>query len=108
MTPTYCATKAAIHSYTQSLRYQLRDTSVQVLELVPPYVQTELMGPGQASDPNAMPLKDFIAEVMNILKTSPAATEICVERVKPLRFAEANGGYEAFYKKFNEAAAAGH
>jgi uncharacterized oxidoreductase len=80
MTPTDCATKAAIHSYTQSLRYQLRDTSVQVLELVPPYVQTELMGPGQASDPNAMPLKDFIAEVMNILKTSPAATEICVER----------------------------
>ncbi len=108
MTPTYCATKAAIHSYTQSLRYQLRDTSVQVLELVPPYVQTELMGPAQASNPNAMPLKDFIAETMNILKTSPDATEICVERVKPLRFAEANGSHDAFYKKFNEAAAAAH
>src|SRR3984893_18238302 len=103
MTPTYCATKAAIHSYTQSLRYQLRDTSVQVLELIPPYVQTELMGPGQASDPNAMPLEDFIAETMNILRTSPDATEICVERVKPLRFAEANGGYDAFFKKFNDA-----
>jgi uncharacterized oxidoreductase len=108
MTPTYCATKAAIHSYTQSLRYQLKDTSVQVLELAPPYVQTELMGPGQASDPNAMPLKDFIAESMSILKTSPDATEICVERVKPLRFAEANGGYEAFFKRFNDTAAAGH
>src|ERR1700675_4676529 len=71
MTPTYCATKAAIHSYTQSLRYQLRDTSVQVLELIPPYVQTELMGPGQASDPNAVPLKDFIAETISILRTSP-------------------------------------
>ena len=106
MTPTYCATKAAIHSYTQSLRYQLRDTSVQVLELIPPYVQTELMGPGQAGDPNAMPLKDFIAEVMSILKTSPEATEICVERVKPLRFAEANGGYSAFFQQFNNAMAA--
>jgi len=111
MTPTYCATKAAIHSYTQSLRYQLRDTSVQVLELIPPYVQTELMGPRMASDPNAMPLKDFIAESMKILKSSPEATEICVERVKPLRFAEASGGYDAFHKKFNDtmtAAAAGH
>jgi uncharacterized oxidoreductase len=103
MTPTYCATKAAIHSYTQSLRYQLADTSVQVLELIPPYVQTELMGPGQAKDPNAMPLKDFIAETMNLLKTLPGATEICVERVKPLRFAEANGGYDAFFEKFNDA-----
>jgi len=111
MTPTYCATKAAIHSYTQSLRYQLRDTSVQVLELIPPYVQTELMGPRMASDPNAMPLNDFIAESMKILKSAPEATEICVERVKPLRFAEAGGGYDAFHKKFNDmmtAAAAGH
>jgi uncharacterized oxidoreductase len=102
MTPTYCATKAAIHSYTQSLRYQLSGTSLQVLELIPPYVQTELMAPSQASDPKAMPLKDFIAETMNILKTSPDATEICVERVKALRFAEANGGYDAFFKKFND------
>jgi uncharacterized oxidoreductase len=110
-TPTYCVTKAAIHSYTQSLRYQLRDTSVQVLELIPPYVQTDLTGPRQANDPNAMPLKDYISETMNILKLSPDAVEICVERVKPLRFAEANGGYDAFFKKFNDgvtAAMAGH
>jgi uncharacterized oxidoreductase len=53
-----------------------------------------------------MPLKDFIAETMNILKTSPDTTEICVERVKPLRFAEANGGYDAFFKKFNDAVTA--
>lgn len=105
-TPTYNATKAAIHSYTQSLRYQLKDTSVQVLELIPPYVQTELMGERQANDPYAMPLKDFIAETMDILKTSPDATEIQVERVKPQRFAEASGSYDAFYKNFNDAMAA--
>jgi uncharacterized oxidoreductase len=110
-TPTYCATKAAIHSYTQSMRYQLKDTAAQVLELIPPYVQTELMGPRMASDPNAMPLKDFISETMSILESSPNSTEICVERVKPLRFAEASGQYDTFFKNFNDgmaAAAAAH
>lgn len=105
MTPTYCATKAAIHSYTQSLRYQLKGSHVQVLELAPPYVQTELMGSRQANDPNAMPLKDFIDEVMQLIEHSPDSTEILVERVKPLRFAEANGGYDAFFKNFNDAMA---
>ena len=111
MTPTYCATKAAIHSYTQSLRYQLKDTTAQVLELIPPYVQTELLGARQASDPNAMPLKDFISKTMSILENSPNSTEICVERVKPLRFAEASGQYDTFFKNFNDgmaAAAAAH
>jgi uncharacterized oxidoreductase len=106
MNPTYCATKAAIHSYTQALRYQLKDTAVQVIELIPPYVQTELNGPQQATDPNAMPLKDFISECLSILKTSPDATEICVERVKPLRLAEAGGGYDAFFTHLNDAVAA--
>lgn len=105
-TPTYCATKAAIHSYTQSLRYQLKASNVQVLELAPPYVQTGLMGTWQASDPHAMPLKDFIAEVMRILTDTPDATEVLVERVKPLRFAEANGGYDGFFKTFNDGMAA--
>lgn len=105
-TPTYCATKAAIHSYSQSLRYQLQDTSVQVIEIVPPYVQTELMGARQASDPNAMPLNDFISETMSLLKNKPDVKEICVERVKPLRFAEANGGYEDFFRQFNDRIAA--
>lgn len=104
--PTYCATKAAIHSYTQTLRYQLQDRGVQVIELIPPYVQTELLGPEQANDPNAMPLKDYIAEVMQILKASPDATEICVELVKPLRFAEASGNYDAVFKQRNDSARA--
>ena len=101
LTPTYCASKAALHSYTQSLRHQLKDTPVQVLELIPPYVQTELMGAQQASDPTAMPLADFIAETMSILKNSPAETEICVERVKPLRFAESSGKYNAIFAGLN-------
>ncbi|MBV9572427.1 MAG: SDR family oxidoreductase [Acidobacteriales bacterium] len=107
-TPTYCATKAAIHSYTQSLRYQLRQTQVEVLELIPPYVQTELLGPGQLTDPNAMPLKDFISETMRILKHYPGITEICVERVKPLRGAEASGNYDTVFKMFNDRAASAH
>ena len=93
LTPTYCATKAAIHSWTQSLRYQLKTTTTEVIELVPPYVATELMT--GANDPRAMPLDKFIAEVMTIWKTQPTPEEICVENVKPLRFAVESGRYDA-------------
>jgi len=110
ITPTYNATKAAIHSWSQTLRYQLKSTNVDVVELVPPYVQTELMGSGQAADPRAMPLKDYLAETIEILKTQPNATEVLVERVKPLRFAEHNGKekYDAFFQQFNDAMMAPH
>ncbi len=101
--PTYCATKAAIHSYTQSLRYQLQDTAVQVLELVPPYVQTELQGQRQVSDPHAMPLGEFISEVMGILEHSPETSEILVQRVGMQRYAERQGEYDSFFKTFNDA-----
>ncbi len=100
-TPTYCATKAAIHSYTQSLRYQLKGTTIEVVELIPPYVATELMGtPNTAL---AMPLGDYINEVMDILKTQPNVTEICVERVKALRFAAEKGSYDAVFNGLNQA-----
>jgi len=110
ITPTYCATKAAIHSWSQSLRYQLKSTNVEVVELAPPYVQTELMGSAQAADPRAMPLNDYLNEVIEIIKTQPNTTEILVERVKPLRFAEHSGPekYAAFFKQFNDAMNAPH
>lgn len=98
-TATYCATKAAIHAFSDALRYQLRATSVDVVEIVPPYVQTELMGEHQASDPNAMPLAEFIDEVMEILKTRPDVREVLVKRVYPLRFA-AEQGYEKYREQF--------
>ena len=90
--------------YTQSLRYQLKETSIQVIEIIPPYVQTDMAGP--KVDPRAMPIRDFIAETMQILKNSPGAGEICVERVKARRFAEANGDYDSLFKTFNDALAA--
>lgn len=99
-TPTYCATKAAIHSYSMSLRYQLRDTGVKVLEIAPPWVATELMGP-VPDDPRAMPLGEFIAETMRLLPT--ATDEVLVERVKPLRSAPAQGREYAVFTQFNDA-----
>jgi uncharacterized oxidoreductase len=99
-TPTYCATKAAIHSYTQSLRYQLKDTAIKVIEIIPPWVATELMGP-TPSDPRAMPLDKYIAETISLLGTD--ADEIIVENVKFLRNAAVGGNEIAFFKTFNDA-----
>jgi uncharacterized oxidoreductase len=104
MTPTYCATKAAIHSYTESLRYQLQGTSIKVLEIIPPWVATELMGE-KPTDPRAMPLDKYIAETMEILGTD--AEEICVQNVLFLRNA-AKGDEKALFKTFNDSLSAAH
>jgi len=106
LTPTYCATKAAIHSYTLSLRYQLKDTTTEVLELIPPYVATNLMG--GASNPRAMPLDKFIAEVMEILKTQPTPAEICVANVKTLRYSAESGKFDAIFQGLNAAMTDSH
>ena len=99
--PVYGATKAFMHNWLDALRVQLRKTSVEVLELAPPYVQTELGGPRQAQDPRAMPLADFTREVMQILESnSMEKGEILVERVKPLRTAEKDGKYQEFLDMF--------
>ena len=96
--PAYSATKAALHSYAQSLRFQLEHTRLEVIELVPPYVQTELGGRAQATDPHAMPLAAFVAEVFDILERNPRTPEILVERVHGHRFAAERGhdSYESF------------
>jgi uncharacterized oxidoreductase len=101
LTPTYCATKAALHSYTQSLRFQLRKTSVQVIEIIPPQVQTALQG-DRGFDPRGMPLDEYISETMTLLQTQPEADEIVVERVKGFRFAERDGTYDDIYPGFNQ------
>jgi short-subunit dehydrogenase involved in D-alanine esterification of teichoic acids len=90
-TPTYNATKAAVHSFTESLRVQLTSSNVQVMELVPPATRTTLMN--QQNSDVAMPLEDFLDEVMGLLEADPKSEQILVERVKWQRNAEAEGRY---------------
>ncbi|HMC91983.1 MAG TPA: SDR family oxidoreductase [Allosphingosinicella sp.] len=101
-TPTYCATKAAIHSYTVSLREALKGR-VEVIELVPPGVQTDLT-PGQATRPGYQPLEEFADEVMGLLTQQPTPPEILVERVRFLRFAEAEQRFDATLAQLTETA----
>jgi short-subunit dehydrogenase involved in D-alanine esterification of teichoic acids len=100
VTPSYNASKAAIHMLTESIRLQLADTTVKVVELVPPSVRTALM-PGQEDNEVAMPLDEFIAEVMALLESQPDAKEIQVERVKFLRYGEARGDYDQVVAALN-------
>jgi uncharacterized oxidoreductase len=81
LTGVYSSTKAALHSYVLSQRYRLKGTSVRVLEIAPPWVQTDLLN--SSEDPRAMPLKEFIEETITVLGTD--ADEILVEQAKPFR-----------------------
>jgi uncharacterized oxidoreductase len=100
--PTYCASKAFLHSWLQSLRHQLRKIPVEVLELSPPYVQTALTGIEQASDPRAMPLDAYVAEVMELLeRNNHPRGEVIPERDHARRWAERDGRYEATFTAFN-------
>lgn len=99
LTPTYCATKAAIHMLSEAIRIQLADASVQVIELVPPAVQTSLMG--NDKNPRAMPLDEFVNATVALLETQPDAHEILVENVKFQRFAERRGEYDKVLQAIN-------
>jgi short-subunit dehydrogenase involved in D-alanine esterification of teichoic acids len=100
VTPSYNASKAAIHMLSESLRLQFADTAVKVIELVPPSVRTALL-PGQEDSEFAMPLDEFVAEVMALLESQPDAKEIQVERVKFLRYGEARGDYDQVVATLN-------
>lgn len=102
VTPTYNASKAAIHMLSESIRMQLADTSVKVMELVPPSVRTQLM-PGHEDDENGVALDDFITDVMALLESEPEAHEILVEHAKFLRYGEARGDYDHVVSVLNAA-----
>lgn len=99
-TPTYSATKAAIHSWTQSLRTQLAGTAVKVVEWAPPAVATDLM-PGHAANPNSMPLAEFTAESLTLFESG--ADEVQVQKVRFLSEAERRGDYASVYGMVNGA-----
>ncbi|MEU6291543.1 SDR family NAD(P)-dependent oxidoreductase [Streptomyces sp. NPDC046988] len=100
VTPSYNASKAAIHMLSESLRLQLADTSVKVVELVPPSVRTALL-PGQEDNEHAMPLDEFVTEAVGLIEAEPDAREIQVERVKFLRYGEARGDYDQVVAALN-------
>jgi uncharacterized oxidoreductase len=102
-TAVYSATKAAIHSYTQSMRYRLKGSSVRVLELIPPWVQTDLLN--SKDEPRAMPLAAFIEEAVTVLGTD--AEEVMVERVKMLRNNPGPNEF-VFVAQFNDMIASAH
>ena len=72
-----------------------------MIELPPPYVQTELGGSAQASDPRAMPLANFITEVMDILAKQPEVKEVVVKPCEPLRYAVETGNFEKAFVAVN-------
>ncbi|MFI0237687.1 SDR family oxidoreductase [Streptomyces sp. NPDC016845] len=89
--PSYAASKAAVHAYSEALRAQLDGTGVDVVELVPPAVATA----GQEKvNPHALPLDDFATEVMHLLSQEPTPREVVVKAALVHRWAERDGTYD--------------
>jgi uncharacterized oxidoreductase len=96
--PTYSATKAGLHAYTESLRFLLHDSGIQVIEIAPPRVETEMDGPGDAY---TMTVDDFIAEALWLMASRPDAGEVIVSAARGLREAERNGVYAEQFAAVN-------
>lgn len=98
--PTYGASKAGVHAYTEALRAQLAGTGIEVAELVPPAVATA----GQEKiNPAALPLEAYLDEVVELLAAEPTAHEIVVEAALRLRWAERNGTYAELLQQRSQA-----
>lgn len=88
--PTYGASKAGVHAYSESLRAHLIGTGVEVTELIPPAVATA----GQEKiNPAALPLDAFLDEITALLTETPTPKEIVVKAAERLRWAERDGTY---------------
>ena len=101
--PTYAASKAGVHAYSEALRAQLDGTGIEVSELVPPAVATT---PEHAQrNPRALGLAEFATEVMDLLQTDPAPHEILVKGVLMHRWAERDGTYDELVAQRSQAPA---
>lgn len=100
--PTYCASKAFLHSWLTSIRHQLRATSVEVMEILPPYLQTALTGEDQLSDARAMPVDTYINRIISMLESQNIPRgELLLESDQPRRWAERDGQYDEIFRLLN-------
>ncbi len=98
--PTYGASKAAVHAYTEALRAQLAGTGIEVSELIPPAVATA----GQEKiNPAALPLGGFLDEVIDLLTPTPTVNEIVVKAALQHRWAERDGTYTELVERRSHA-----
>ncbi|WP_205500108.1 SDR family oxidoreductase [Rufibacter psychrotolerans] len=94
--PVYCATKAALHSFTMSLRFLLRNTAVEVVEIVPPAVNTDLGGAGLHTF--GAPLDEFADSVMQRIDNGELEVGFGTAEVRRKASREEN---DAFFLEMN-------
>jgi uncharacterized oxidoreductase len=101
--PSYAASKAAVHAYSEALRAQLDGTGIDVSELIPPAVAT--WPEAKQRNPHALDLADFATEVMDLLQANPTPHEILVKGVLMHRWAERDGTYDELVAQRSQALA---